>query len=143
MGFGGIKPSLANPPSLSSVPTTASISSKRSSSGSFSNPVFQSVDTPSPSEVHFELNDGASLYRANSNDTENEVQERVVTKIDAEELTGKPTVVAVPKDPSRRAAMLLAGPKFQLNSSKLPQEKVQINTDVIYSVAVSPLVLSM
>lgn len=141
MGFGGIKPSLAHPPSLSSVPTTASINSNRSSSGSFSNPVFQSVDTPSPSEVHFELNDGTPLYRSNLNETENEVQERTVTKIDAEELTAKPTVVAVPKDPLRRTAMLLAGPKFQLNSTKLPQEKLQINTDIIYSVAVSPRVL--
>lgn len=139
MGFGGIKPSIAHPPSLSSIPTTTSMISNRSSSGSFSNPVFQPVETPSPSEVHFELNDGSSLYRNNFNETENEIQERVVTKIDADDLTAKPTVVAVPKDPTRRTAMLLAGAKFQLNSSKIPPEKLQINTDIIYSVAVSYL----
>lgn len=138
MGFGGIKPSLVQPPSLSSLPTTTSIQSNTSSLTNSSNLVFQPATTPSSSsDVHFELNDESSLYRGISNDTESDVQERVITKIDAEELTGKPAVVTVPKDPVRRAAMMLAGPKFQLNSSKIPQDKLPINTDIIYSVAVS------
>lgn len=137
MGFGGVKPSIAHPSSLSSIPTTTSTQSSVSSLDNSSNFVFQPVSTPSSSEVHFELNDQSSLYRGISHDTETEVQERVITKIDAEDLTAKPTVIAVPKDPTRRAAMLLAGPKFELNSSKIPLEKLPINTDIIYSVAVS------
>ncbi|CAF1547785.1 unnamed protein product [Adineta ricciae] len=51
-------------------------------------------------------------------------------------MVAEPAVVAVPKDPVRRAAMLLAGPKFQLNYKELPTEKLPINTDMIYSVAI-------
>jgi hypothetical protein len=132
MGFGGIKPSV-NQPSSSSIST-------KSSSGSLinsSNPSFQPVITPTDSQVKFELNDDISINRDISNDTENDVAERIVTKIDADDMTAKPSIMTIPKDPVRRAAMLLSGPKFQLNSSEIPKEKLQINTDIIFTVAVS------
>jgi hypothetical protein len=133
MGFGGIKTSLTNPPSSSPIPSTATSTSLTNSS----NLSFQPLITPTNSQQKFEFNDDLSLNRDISNDTENDVQERVITKVDPIEMTAKPVVITVPKDPARRAAMLLAGPKFQLNYNEIPKEKLQINSDTIYLVAVS------
>ncbi len=137
MGFGGIRPNISNPPSLSNTTPTSSSSSLINSS----NPVFQPVITPTNSQQRFEFNDDISLNTEISNDTENDAKERVITKVDPVEMTAKPTVVTVPKDPARRSAMLLAGPKFQLNSNIIPKEKLEINTDIIYSVAVSLIII--
>jgi len=129
MGFGGMKPSLSNPPSSSPTSSTSLTNS--------SNPIFQPLITPTNSQQKFEFNDDTSLNTEISNDTENDVQERIITKVDPIEMTAKPAVVTVPKDPARRAAMLLSGAKFQLNFNEIPKEKLQINSDTIYSVAVS------
>ena len=54
---------------------------------------------------------------------EGETRERVITQIDPEEMVAESVVVTVPKDPVRRAAMLLAGTKFELNSSENANRK--------------------
>jgi len=139
MGFGGIRPNLSNPPSLSNTTPTSSSSSLINSS----NLVFQPVITPTNSEQKFEFNDDISLNTEISNDTENDAKERLITKVDPVEMTAKSTVVTVPKDPARRAAMLLAGPKFQLNSNEISKEKIPINTDKLYSIAVSVKIIEI
>jgi len=139
MGFGGIKPSVVHPSSSSSISTTPSSRSLKNSS----NPLSQPKITPTNSQVKFELNDDISINRGISNDTENDVTEHVVTKIDVDDMTAKPSIVTVPKDPARRAAVLLAGPKFQFNSNEIQKEKFQINTDIIYIVGVSLLIISI
>ena len=143
MGFGGIRPGLANPPNVST--TTASNLSNTTTSSSSSlvtsaNPTFQPVLTPSYSEQTFGSTDNISLNREVSNETDDGVKERVITKIDPVEMLATPTVVTVPKDPVRRAAMLLAGPKFQLNTNEIPKDKLSINSDTIYTVAVSLII---
>lgn len=136
MGFGGIKPTLST--TSSNLSPTGSIPSSASLINS-GNLTFQPVTTPTSSIPKFEFNDNISLNTDISNDTENEVKERVITKIDPIDMTAKSTVVTVPKDSVRRAAMLLAGPKFQLNYNEIPKEKLAINTDTIYSTAVSSI----
>jgi hypothetical protein len=135
MGFGGIKPSINNPPNLTSTTSTSTSNSMPLINSN--SPVFQPVITPSDSQQKFEFTDNISLDKEISNDTENDTKERIITKVDPVDMTAKPAVVTVLKDPVRRAAMLLAGPKFQLNYNEIPQEKLQINSDTIYSVAVS------
>ena len=137
MGFGDNKTSVAHSGSSSSISTSPTKSTTGSLINS-SNPLFEPVNTPTDSQVKFELSDDtSSIIRSISSETENDVKERVITKIDPDDLTAKPSIVTVPKDSVRRAAMLLSGPKFQLNSSEIPKEKLQINTDIIFTVSVS------
>jgi hypothetical protein len=131
MGFGGMRPAVANPSIISSTTTTSSASLVNSAlvhpSGS---------TTPSSSTQKFELNDEMSFDRTPSIDIEGGVKERIITKIDPVEMTGKSTVVTVAKDPVQRSAMLLAGPKFRLNVNEIPTEKLTISSDTLYRVAV-------
>ncbi len=136
MGFGGIRPNISNQASLSTATTSSTASLINSA-----DLVFQPVITPSNSEQKFEFNDNISSNTEFSIDTETEMKERVITKVDPIDMTAKPTVVTVPKDPARRTAVLLSGPKFQLNSNIIPKEKLEINTDIIYSVAVSLIII--
>ncbi|CAF1381544.1 unnamed protein product [Adineta ricciae] len=130
MGFGGRRSSIVNSANVSTGSTTSSLVTDTS------NPVFLPTLTPSNSVQTFNSSDNISLDREIFNETKDEIKERTITKIDPVEMVAEPAVVAVPKDPVRRAAMLLAGPKFQLNYKELPKEKLPINTDMIYSVAI-------
>lgn len=145
MGFGGFKPSVVNG-------STSSINSA-ASSAPVSVPVpvpigatvpAQSVTSASTSSggnspPRFDLNDSSSLNQDFNNDSDGGLQERIITKVDPVELIAKPTVVTVPKDSVRRTAMLLSGPKFQLNSHIIPKEEEfnKLDTNTIYRVAVS------
>ena len=91
---------------------------------------------PSNSQHKLDQHDDVSLHREAPADIDGEFQERVITKVDPVEMLAKPVVVAVPKDPARRAAMMLAGPKFRLNSREIPRERLTIDADTIYPVAV-------
>ena len=132
MGFGGLRPVAPNPPSLSASSLSSSASLVNST-----NPVHQPLLTTQSSQLKFEPVDSISLNTEFSNETDTDLKERVITKIDPADMTAKPATVSVPKDPVKRAAMLLAGPKFQLNSSVIPTDKLTLNNDTIYSVAVS------
>ena len=140
MGFGGFKPSVANG-SMSSINSAASLASVSVPTGTAvaAPPVTPaSASSGGSSPPRFELTDSSSLQREYSNDSDESVQERIITKIDPVEVTAKPTVVTVPKDPMRRTAMLLSGPKFQLNSHIIPKEdEVKLDPNTIYRVAVS------
>ena len=67
------------------------------------------------------------------------MRERTITKVDPDEMTAKPAVVSVPNDPERRAALLLSGPKFQLNYNEIPTNKLPIDNNTIYPVAVNSI----
>ncbi|UJR29961.1 hypothetical protein I4U23_017508 [Adineta vaga] len=138
MGFGGIKPNISNPSNISTTST-----SSPSPLINTANPIFQPVLTPSSSVQTFNSSDKLSLHREDSNETEDELKERTITKIDPEEMLAKPTVVTVQKDPVRRAATLLAGPKFRLNTNELPKENVPISIDAFYSVAIVVGIVSL
>jgi len=138
MGFGGIRPAPVNPPTLPTVSTGSSASLVNTA-----NPIFQPVSSPTSSVRSLDLMDTVSLNKQVSTEAEDEFKERTITKIDPEEMVAKPTVVVVPKDPVRRAAMLLSGPKFRLNKANITQEKVPVNTDIIYSVAIVIGVVSL
>ena len=110
MGFGGIKPSTA--PLVNTSLTHPQ-------------PVVQSIDAP------------ITMPRTPSTEIDGDLQERVVTKVDPVEMTATPTVETVQKDPARRAAMLLAGPKFELKSKEISKGEMKIDNDTLYPVAVS------
>jgi hypothetical protein len=138
MGFGGIRPAAVNPPNLSPTPTPISSSTSLvNTTNAFSNTLL----TKSSSELKFEPVDSISLNTEFSNETDVETKERIITKIDPDDMTAKSTVVNVSKDPARRAAVLLAGPKFQLNYNEMPTDKLTINTDTIFPVAVSIIII--
>lgn len=144
MGFGGIRPTLVNPSTVSTTTTSSLSTTTTANSTSLTNsanPVFQPVSTPSLSEHTFDLTDNISLNREVSNESEDGVKERIITKIDPVEMVAKPAVVTVPKDIVQRSAMLLSGPKFQLNTNEIPKEKITINTDTICPVAVSLIII--
>lgn len=65
------------------------------------------------------------------------VKERLITKIDPVEMTGKPTIVMVPQDRAKRSAMLLSGTKFRLNRKAISLDHSTLNNNHIYSVSVS------
>lgn len=127
MGFGGIKPSIAQPSSPSSLVTTSLIPPHPQ-------PVaIQSID----SQTSLHSNDNISIGRKPSPEIDGDVEERVITKVDPIEMTAKATTESVQKDSNRRAALLLNGPKFQLNSKEIAKGEMKIDTDTIYPVAVS------
>jgi len=146
MGFGNIKPSTVNTsnavPLSTSKPSSSSLASSSSNSSSLlnsSNPMFQPILTSTNSQSQFEFNDNISLNREYSSSTLNDVRERTITKVDPDEMTAKPAVVSVPNDPERRAALLLSGPKFQLNYNEIPTNKLPIDNNTIYPVAVNSI----
>lgn len=150
MGFGGMKPSLANPtnaaPLIASKSSSSSLASSISNTSSLlnsSNPMFQPIITPTSSQQQFEFNDNISLNREYSTSTLNDIKERTITKVDPDDMTAKPAVVSVPNDPERRAALLLSGPKFQLKYDEIPMNKLPIDNDTIYSVAIVVGVVSL
>ncbi|CAF0730233.1 unnamed protein product [Adineta steineri] len=138
MGFGGIRPLAANPSILSTSTTHASSASLVNSA----NPVFQPTLTPTSLKT-FDLSDNISLNKETFNETEDNVKERNITKIDPVEMVAEPTVVTVSKDPVRRAATLLAGPKFRVNCSEDIKKKVIIDNNTIYTVAIIVGILSL
>jgi hypothetical protein len=135
MGFGGMRPVAANPPNLSPTSFTSSSSLINATNSGSPSPL-----TPTSSQLKFEPVDDISLNTEFSNETDTGVKERFITKIDPVDMTAKPAVINVPQDPVRRAAVLLAGPKFELKVNKLPVDKLTVNTDTIYSVAVSIII---
>jgi hypothetical protein len=143
MGFGGIRPNLANP-SSSSIATISNLSTTTPSSSTSlvnsANPVSQLELTSSSSQQALDLTDDVSFNREISNETEDDVKKHVITKIDPVEMVATPSVITVSKDPVRRAAVLLAGPKFQLNYNEIPKDKLTINSNTLYSVAVSLII---
>jgi len=143
MGFGGIRANLANPSSSSSATISNLSTTKLSNSTTLvnsANPVSQLELTSSSSQQTLDLTTDVSFNKEVSNETEDDVQERVVTKIDPVEMTATPSVITESKDPVRRAAILLAGPKFRLNYNEIPKGKLTINSDTLYSVAVSLII---
>lgn len=141
MGFGGLKPTAVNPNNVPTIhpskASTSSLASSASTPSTASSPVFQPVITPTSSQQQFEFNDDISLNREISTaSSANDLKERTITKVDPLEMTAKPAVVTVPNDPERRAALLLSGPKFQLKSEVIPTDKLKLDNDTIYTVAV-------
>ena len=127
MGFGGIKPSIAQPPSPSSLVNTTLVPPHPQ-------PVaIQSFD----SQTSLHSTDNISIGRKPSPEIDGDVEERVITKVDPIEMTAKTTTEIVQKDSTRRAALLLNGPKFELNSNEISKGEMKIDTDTIYPVAVS------
>lgn len=144
MGFGGLKPSFVNQ-SNTSLNTNGSTSASLINTAPVSVPTAVPVSPVTPvstssggsSPPRFELSDTSSLNPDIAHEIEGGVQERIITKIDPDEVVAKPTVVTVPKDPVRRTALLLSGPKFQLNSTAIPKsEELKVDTDTIYRIAV-------
>ena len=131
MGFGGIKPSYVHLTNLSTSSTSHAATLLNSA------PMVPPMSMPSSnSQARLDHQDDVSLPREAPADIDGEFQERLITKVDPVEMLAKPVVVAVPKDPARRAAMMLAGPKFRINSREIPQERLTIDADTIYPVAV-------
>lgn len=132
MGFSSLRSSASNSSSLSATTATSSTSLINSSiiippliiTSSHSHPKLESIqDVSTPIE--------------NSYDIIGSVKERLITKIDPIEMSGKPTLIVIPQDTAKRAAMLLSGPKFRLNSKEILKEKLNVNNDIIYSISVS------
>jgi hypothetical protein len=137
MGFSGAKSSAISPPSLAPASTTSSTT--LINSAAMAPPL---IITPSHSQQKLGSNDDVSLIRENPKDAEGDVTQSVINKIDPIEMTSKPTTITVTKDTARRTAMLLAGPKFRINTKEIPKDKLTVNNDIIYSVSVSELEFS-
>jgi hypothetical protein len=113
MGFGGIKTNLISSSSSSSLLNSTSSHLQQKLES------IQDVSTP--------VEDS---------------QKRLITKIDPIEMTAKPTVIVVPQDTAKRSAMLLAGPKFRLNSKEVQKTKLTINSKTIYTISVSSTIIN-
>ncbi|CAF2526768.1 unnamed protein product [Rotaria sp. Silwood2] len=138
MGFGGIKPSVINPSNSSTTSISSSASLVNSSVSSV-----QPVIASSNLKQEFKSNDDIFLNQEISNEKNDSVEERVIMKVDPVEMTAKLTVVTVPKDRTRRAAILLSGPKFRLNVKEIPLEKLPIRSDTIFTSAMIVGVMSL
>jgi glycerol-3-phosphate dehydrogenase len=86
------------------------------------------------SGVRHELHHSRS--RATSESGSDEV---VVTKVDPVDLKAKPTILRVDRG-SRKATMLLAGPKFRHHTV---DAEVQLKRDTVYPISVSLFLLPM
>ncbi|CAF1480526.1 unnamed protein product [Rotaria sp. Silwood1] len=137
MGFGGIKPSVINP---SSSPTSSTLSSTPLINSSVSP---QTVITSSNLKQESESTGDISLNQEISSEKNDSIKERVIMKVDPIEMTEKPTVVTVPKDGTRRSAILLSGSKFRLNVNEIPKEKLPISRDTIFTSAMIVGVISL
>ena len=131
MGFGVIKPSIIKQPNTSetalSNPEILS-NSIESISKVISDSNSSSLDTPS--------DDAASLSREISSPLDDQVQQRIITKVDPIQMVAKPIVIGVSKDTTRRAALLLNGPKFQLNHNVNTRAHLKLSTETIFPLAV-------
>ena len=114
-----------------------SIQSRSNASLSSNSTIPSLIITPTNSEENYLIIEDVSTPTNDSKDSLGDMTERIITKIDPVDMTAKPTVTYVPKEPIKRSAMLLFGPKFQLQSKEILKEKVQFNNEKIFSISVS------